>query len=917
MADENTIYLNIQQQVAKNKLWIETLAAGLRITGTGDTLPVSGSNGDAFLLHTDSGYKLDVWFDGSWIDLGQFPAKGPHGVAGPQGDPAVINYIECHAEAVDYGSQPSVSATVDEDTISFSFELPMGPQGPRGPQGLTGLTGPQGETGPQGPQGEPGNRIKLYQNDAVTDPSDLPSASIAGDGVGYLVGDSNDGFDLYVTANSPLEWVDCGPFIPNTVIVDANLSVFSNNAVRNSSVSKAFGLSEASEISLPETGSGSFSTTGSTLARLVQNGLPFSNNGMRYFLLRKYEKYTPPIPGYYDMFVYMGVSEDGGYVVSFVTFQHKQLSLSMSFVKTKIDLAQVNGSYETLHCGSATIAFVADNLSPYSDSSGNDQDDPFLFQATGTANNEDPDAIAGSYFQLKEKRGNTVIVNQMVADNNFQSTSGWNSTSELVTFSASDGVLHAELNGTYTYVWKRYNTIVGHKYLMICDCRATQGTLSNCFGDKYYSVSSSSWGTYFTIEEASGSYIELDVLRRGSYANTVIGDAKNLRIIDLTKWFGSNDLIPAYLLANPETWLNYFQGSIAYNAGTLTNANSRYLETFGRNQFNKTSATSGKNIDSDNGNPVDNASTTVSDYIRVVPNTTLYFKNVYPASINYGVFWYDEDKSFIKCETVNNGSGTKTAPSNAIYVRVVIRNAEVDSCVVSIYYSGESGYDQYYPYEELANVDTGTETLRSAGSIVDSKAPDGTITRRVGTVDLSTLTWTTSESYPNTYVASLADMKINSNANMLCDKYSISSARKGRESIEQGYIAQVGRNDLAQLIVGSTSSPTGTLYYELATPTTEAGTTFDENVASNDFGSMLWASPNNGVPQGALIFYPSDYKAFVDTLYNYASGAPSNLALKDYVDALTPALSPSSEDGTYVRKAVKSGSTINYTWVKE
>ena len=197
--NENTFWLNIQQQVRKNQLAIEALSAGLKIKGHGETLPESPSFGDCFLQLQDGVYHLMMFLD-PWVDLGRFPAVGPQGAPGQKGDPAIIQFINCSAEAIDYGLAPHVNASVspDGETISFSFELPRGPQGIQGPQGV------QGSTGPQGPQGEPGNSIRLFQNPSVTDPSDLPSAASAGAGVGYLVGDSNDGYNLYVTANDQI-----------------------------------------------------------------------------------------------------------------------------------------------------------------------------------------------------------------------------------------------------------------------------------------------------------------------------------------------------------------------------------------------------------------------------------------------------------------------------------------------------------------------------------------------------------------------------------------------------------------------------------------------------------------------------------------------------------------------------------------
>lgn len=880
MADENTIYLNIQQQVAKNKLWIETLAAGIRITGTGDTLPVSGSDGDAFLLHTDSGYKLDVWFDGSWIDLGQFPAKGPQGVAGPQGDPAVINYIECHAEAVDYGSQPSVSATVDEDTISFSFELPMGPQGPRGPQGLTGLTGPQGETGPQGPQGEPGNRIKLYQNDAVTDPSDLPTASSAGAGVGYLVGDSIDGFDLYVTANSPLEWVDCGPFIPNTVIVDSDFSSSSNNAIKNSTVTHAFGFSTASDVDFDDPTATLSSSD--AVADIIALGLPFTCNGDNYRLAG----YS--VSGYPKSYLYIGYASSTVKVLSII----RTLPTIWYFTMHTMDYALVNGHYETLHCGTASIAFVADQLSPYSDDSGNDQDAPFMFQATGTDNNEEPDAIAASYFQLKEKRGNTVVRNQLNNNDgttlNYQGVTYTNNADGTWTLSGTALADSDHLLGDI-------NVVNGHKYLIFASrAKANVGIkLVNSSNVAYVTVADG--GLCAIGEAASTDEVYLRIYVKNGSAT---GYTLSVSVIDLTQWFGSTSAIPAYLLAHPEAWLNYYQGSLAYNAGTLTNANSRYLKTFGRNQWDEETKAGYYNVST--GAYVSNASYLCSvNKTKCVPNSKLYVK--LPTATNTSnttILFYDVSGGYIGYHAVYGATASTyivDVPSNAVsfhlYLTDLYGTTYKNDITISIYYSGESGYDQYYPYEELADVDTGSETLRSAGSIADSKAPDGTITRRVGTLNLSDKTWTASGTFPGFYYTDISDGK--QNGQVLAQNYS------GDD------IFSAESNNPMRLFIKA-SSPTGTLYYELATPTTEAGTPFVESVPTDDFGTMSWEG-TSGVPQGNLSFYPSDYKAFIDSLYNYADGAPSNI----------PALPASSADGTYVRKAIKSGSTITYTWVKE
>ena len=74
------------------------------------------------------------------------------------------------------------------------------------------------------------------------------------------------------------------------------------------------------------------------------------------------------------------------------------------------------------------------------------------------------------------------------------------------------------------------------------------------------------------------------------------------------------------------------------------------------------------------------------------------------------------------------------------------------------------------------------------------------------------------------------------------------------------------------------------LNYELATPTTEQGTSFSENLPIDDYGMLYWDN-TNGVPQGANIFYQVNYKGFVDDMYSRVSGDSSKYVVQS---ELTP-----------------------------
>lgn len=511
------------------------------------------------------------------------------------------------------------------------------------------------------------------------------------------------------------------------------------------------------------------------------------------------------------------------------------------------DKANVDGNYPTMTVG------AADELTPYDENSGALQEQPFLFQGTGCGNGEQQ-VDTGSLALLKEKQGHSVVVNQFVPNNKINANIG------------NGSVIASGLS------------LTNHKFFIHYD---SEGTLFVNFLDSN-DVSLVQKTDKNAIAEVSGTTVKIVV-----YTASGEVPVTNFCIVDLTQWFGSNDNIPAHLLSHPEDFFRYYQGSLAYNEGTLVNSNGRYLKTFGRNQWDEVAELDTR-LSSKN-------------YISVIPNTDYYF---YAESLSSDiecvrVAGYDKDKNFVDYIDMSNinASGWSrpnhsfTIPSNVVYIKFELSEAYYGTTynhdiTISLYYEDESGYDQYYPYEELANIDTGTETLRSAGSVKDSKAPDGTITRRVGYVDLGALSWSYDNSnsmwYSSTISTNIPKAPVDNGTvpNISCDKYIPTSNYNVRADRVSNSISLA--LDGTQIYVNngsSTTEPSGMLFYELAEPTTEQGTPFSENVQIDDFGSMEFAAAN-GVPTGASLFYAVDYKAFIDTLYNYVDGTANNLLSK-------------------------------------
>lgn len=522
------------------------------------------------------------------------------------------------------------------------------------------------------------------------------------------------------------------------------------------------------------------------------------------------------------------------------------------------DKANVDGNYPTMTVG------AADNLTPYDEESGVLQQQPFLFQGTGCGNGEQQ-VDTGALALLKEKQGHSVVVNQQIQDN-FDTGTGWTESNVSVTF--SDNQAHITGTGNFNgSIYKNGNPKVsGHKYLIIFEAKASvNSNFGYGFAATYKTTifsATTSWGIFFNLITTSSDN-SYEYIYYAPTGETL--DVKNFLAIDLTQWFGSDDNIPPHLLAHPEDFFRYYQGSLAYNTGTLVNSNGRYLKTIGRNQWDE------------------------ETYNRVIPNTKYFVSK--SATITY----YDKDKNSLGTESVN-AKDVITIPSNCIYI-----NSSVSSITISIaYYKDaeetelESGYIDNgtaieYLYEELANIDTGTETLRSAGSMKDSKSPDGTITRNIkdytvlgtetitGQENLTNYRWISIDNLPD-----IKDEGASTSKNFFMVDYQYVSSLtdvKGAFLIQGtlwlSYLRTEYANDSEFLatLVGKH------IYYPLTTPTTEQGTPYSENVAIDDFGSMDFTG-TNGVPQGNSIFYPVDYKAFIDTLYNQVGGDGNNVLPK-------------------------------------
>lgn len=495
---------------------------------------------------------------------------------------------------------------------------------------------------------------------------------------------------------------------------------------------------------------------------------------------------------------------------------------------------------------------TAKNLLPVSSSSGSTQTAPFINQGTATNNNDSQAVVdTGTLGQHLEKQGNSVVVNNQIQDN-FDTGTGWIESNVSVTFSNNQAHIVGTGNANGSIYKFGSDKIEGHKYLIMYEAKASaNGNAGYGFAGTYkttvFSVTTS-WQLFTDIITASSTN-SVEYVYYGVDDETL--DVKNFVSIDLTQWFGSNDNIPADLLSHPENFFHYYNGSLAYNTGTLVNSNGRYLVNGGQNILNPEET-----------------------YQQVIPNRGYIYKHSSGTSTT--ITYYDKDKNIIDTASISSATypyenASFTTPSNCLY----ISSSVVANCMVCLFYDNEN-YDNVIPYEEPKVYDTGDEVLRSAGSVKDIKLPNGTITRNVGYVDLGSLSWAKESGFTNVWyttgLSSIAKLPTLSSvsANIVSQKYLNISASDLDDTTPQS----IALHSNGYLYVCDENSPTGTLFYELATPTTEQGTPFSENMDINDMGNMAWYSAYTdsntntlvSVPQGCKIFYPAWYVGFIDSL---------------------------------------------------
>ena len=115
----------------------------------------------------------------------------------PGGGSSITNASVSSTTTLAPGYNATASATVNGNTINFTFGIPKGDKGDKGERGQTGSAGPRGEAGPQGPQGPPSNSFYKLVHDSASS----RNAIIGKEGDSYGIVPGNSGLHIGLSNN--------------------------------------------------------------------------------------------------------------------------------------------------------------------------------------------------------------------------------------------------------------------------------------------------------------------------------------------------------------------------------------------------------------------------------------------------------------------------------------------------------------------------------------------------------------------------------------------------------------------------------------------------------------------------------------------------------------------------------------------
>ena len=617
--------------------------------------------------------------------------------------------------------------------------------------------------------------------------------------------------------------------------------------------------------------------------------------------------------------------------------------------------ANVDGAYEQMTVGNAEQLVSTVGVS---DSA------PYNFRTTGGS------ADVGDRMNLKAVVGGTVAWNQRIPN-----TKGSGTVATVTVTNNGDGswTLNGTANANTRYEFATPSINKNHVYLVR---GITSG--SSTFG--YFVASNKGvlrdpfiYNATICKFNGDANQFSFRTYTGATYSDYVV----NPQLFDLTAMFGSTIADYAYTLESGTAgagiaWLKkygYFtKPYYPYKAAALESVKTSAHKTVGFNQFDKSTATTGKFIKLD-GTLGDSANAFASGFIKAVPNVTYYFNHIVgTASLNYSFFEYDEGQYLILASGAGSGgnsaSGGKqatfTTSANTYYIRFNGSYPVIDTTNVNLHWDGERD-GEYEPYEQhtyaLDDVELrGIPKLDASNNLYydgDRYLPDGTVTRRYGVVTLDgTQGNPNASAFGGSANNAVARWVLGSPAkaisttevpSAMCDKLVPCNASNGgsfnawkdNSSLVNTFtitadgdkvciaIKETSITDNASLNAYLSSNPI-TIVYELATPTTESADAYTELQICDDFGTEEFvdaATRDFEMPVGHNTVYQSNLRAKLEMTPNSPDGdglyaVRQSGGINTYEEIIFPTELPSAptSDGTYRLVCTVADGVATYSW---
>ncbi len=540
-------------------------------------------------------------------------------------------------------------------------------------------------------------------------------------------------------------------------------------------------------------------------------------------------------------------------------------------------------------------------------------------------------------YNYRTTGGSADVGNREYIDAIVGGTIAWNQL--IATVNKTQDVTPTETNWQLRNIQSSIFT-AGHVYLS--SLKATVPTNGE-WRVRYPSVSISSYTTSAqTIFKYSAEEPNKFSIQTLETQGTDAFSFDNIMVFDLTQMFGSTiaDYIYSLEQANAGAGVAFFKKLFPkdyypYDAGTLKSVEGVSAhEMVGFNQWDEEWEVGGYNNTTGEKTATTNQIRSKNAF-NVVSGATYYFK----APSNGSALYFDANGNYIGYTFDLFANQTFTVPNGMASMRFKMATAygttyNHDICI-NLSWSGWRNGD-YEPYEKRSYPLDSSKVMRGIFKLDaqnklyadgDIYPPSGEFQRRYTIVDLGTLNWDYGGLYataplPTNAVYYDSQWVVPSG---ICSKYEsqamfyVINPDSGIDKSISWSNNIIRLRDSAYTTSAEYQSGLSGVYlvYELATPTTEEATPYNDVQICNDFGTEEFVSTGI-VPVGHQTRYPANLRDKLQHLPDLADNdgyymiGQSNKQM--HLELFRIPKAPTT-DGTYTLQATVSGGTPTYTWV--